>query len=134
MVNIYSIKEILEASDSILKFSKESINTSSLHEKALKNKKNISVIESKPLSLKITQSEENVPEVLEKIILEAESTQLKINKNANNKIEHKEKKNLLKHDTISQKDLIDDLYKTFGKKIKKNSLKLILELKKKKIN
>ena len=134
MVNIYSIKEILEASDSILKFSKESINTSSLHEKALKNKKNISVIESKPLSLKITQSEENVPEVLEKIILEAESTQLKINKNANNKIEHKEKKNLLKHDTISQKDLIDDLYKTFGKKIKKNSLKLILELRKDIIN
>ena len=134
MVNIYSIKEILEASDSILKFSKESINTSSLHEKALKNKKNISVIESKPLSLKITQSEENVPEVLEKIILEVESTQLKINKNANNKIEHKEKKNLLKHDTISQKDLIDDLYKTFGKKIKKNSLKLILELRKDIIN
>ena len=134
MVNIYSIKEILEASDSILKFSKESINTSSLHEKALKNKKNISVIESKPLSLKITQSEENVPEVLEKIILEAESAQLKINKNANNKIEHKEKKNLLKHDTISQKDLIDDLYKTFGKKIKKNSLKLILELRKDIIN
>ena len=134
MVNIYSIKEILEASDSILKFSKESINTSSLHEKALKNKKNISVIESKPLSLKITQSEENVPEVLEKIILEAESTQLKINKNANNKIEHKENKNLLKHDTISQKDLIDDLYKTFGKKIKKNSLKLILELRKDIIN
>ena len=134
MVNIYSIKEILEASDSILKFSKESINTSSLHEKALKNKKNISVIESKPLSLKITQSEENVPEVLEKIILEAESTQLKINKNANNKIEHKEKKNLLKHDTIIQKDLIDDLYKTFGKKIKKNSLKLILELRKDIIN
>ena len=134
MVNIYSIKQILEASDSILKFSKESINTSSLHEKALKNKKNISVIESKPLSLKITQSEENVPEVLEKIILEAESAQLKINKNANNKIEHKEKKNLLKHDTISQKDLIDDLYKTFGKKIKKNSLKLILELRKDIIN
>ena len=130
MVNIYSIKEILEASDSILKFSNESINTSSLHEKALKNKKNISVIESKPLSLKITQSEENAPEVLEKIILEAESTQLKINKNANNKIEHKENKNLLKHDTISQKDLIDDLYKTFGKKIKKNTLQLILELRK----
>ena len=134
MVNIYSITEILEASDSILKFSKESINTSSLHEKGMKNKKNISVIESKPLSLKITQSEENIPEALEKIILEAESTQLKINKNANDKIELKEKENLLKHDTISQKDLIDDLYKTFGKKIKKNSLKLILELRKDIIN
>ena len=134
MVNIYSITEILEASDSILKFSKESINTSSLHEKSMKNKKNISVIESKPLSLKITQSEENIPEALEKIILEAESTQLKINKNANDKIELKEKENLLKHDTISQKDLIDDLYKTFGKKIKKNSLKLILELRKDIIN
>ena len=134
MVNIYSITEILEASDSILKFSKESINTSSLHEKSMKNKKNISVIESKPLSLKIAQSEENIPEALEKIILEAESTQLKINKNANDKIELKEKENLLKHDTISQKDLIDDLYKTFGKKIKKNSLKLILELRKDIIN
>ena len=134
MVNIYSIKEILEASESILKSSKESINTSSLHEKGMKNKKNISVIENKPLSLKIAQSEENIPEALEKIILEAESTQLKINKNANDKIELKEKKNLLKHDTISQKDLIDDLYKTFGKKIKKNSLKLILELRKDIIN
>ena len=35
---------------------------------------------------------------------------------------------ILEQNTINQKDLIDDLYKTFGKKIKRNSLKLILEL------
>ena len=37
---------------------------------------------------------------------------------------------LLVENKISQKELIDDLYKKFGKKIKKNTLQLILELKK----
>ena len=129
MVNIYSIKEILDASDNILRSLPKSKDISSMQEKTLV-KKDFSELLDKPTPSKSTNANENIPIVLEKIISEAEDSQAKANKTINNRTEHKEKKNLLEENTISQKDLIDDLYKTFGKKIKKNTLQLILELRK----
>ena len=118
MVNIYSIKEILDASDSILRSSPRNKDISSIQEKVLV-KKDFSELLGKPTSSKSTNANEDIPIVLEKIISEAEDSQDKANKTINNRTEHKEKKNLLEENMISQKDLIDDLYKTFGKKIKK---------------
>ena len=134
MINVYSINDILEASNNILNSSAESKVVLSSDKNELVNKKNISVIEDKTLSIKSDVVKENTFNVLEKIILEAESSPLNINNKLDDRIEHIDKKNLLEQNTISQKDLIDDLYKTFGKKIKKNSLKLILELRKDIIN
>ena len=133
MVNIYSIKEILEASNKILESTNDSKNGPSeniplIDIKVLENKKDFNVLTDNPLTLKRTDSKKDIPEVLERIILEAERSQLNTNKTINDGTDHKEKKNLLEQNTINQKDLIDDLYKTFGKKIKRNSLKLILEL------
>ena len=133
MVNIYSIKEILEASDSILKSFKDSKsgpskNIPPIGKKVLENKKDFNVLIDKLLPLKSNDSKKDIPEVLEKIILEAEKSQLNTNKTIIDTTDHKKKENLLEQNTINQKDLIDDLYKTFGKKIKRNSLKLILEL------
>ena len=133
MVNIYSIKEILEASDSILKSFKDSKsgpskNIPPIGKKVLENKKDFNVLIDKLLPLKSNDSKKDIPEVLEKILLEAEKSQLNTNKTIIDTTDHKKKKNLLEQNTINQKDLIDDLYKTFGKKIKRNSLKLILEL------
>ena len=133
MVNIYSIKEILEASNRILKSSNDSKNGFSknippIGKKVLENKKDFNVLIDKLLPLKSNDSKKDIPEVLEKIILEAEKSQLNTNKTIIDTTDHKKKENLLEQNTINQKDLIDDLYKTFGKKIKRNSLKLILEL------
>ena len=128
MINVYSINDILEASNNILNSSAESKVVLSSDKNELVNKKNISVIEDKTLSIKSDVVKENTFNVLEKIILEAESSPLNINNKLDDRIEHIDEKNLLEQNTISQKKLIEDLYKTFGKKIKKNSLKLILEL------
>jgi len=133
VVNIYSIKEILEASNKILESTNDSINgpseNISLKDiKVLENKKDFNALTDKPSTLKITDSRKDIPEVLERIILKAERSQLNTNKSINDETNRKEKKNLLEQNKINQKDLIDDLYKTFGKKIKRNSLKLILEL------
>jgi len=133
MVNIYSIKEILEASDSILKSSKDSKSgtpekSPPIGKKVLENKKDFNVLMDKHLPLKSADSKNDIPEVLEKIILDAESSQLNIYQTIKGTTDHKNKKILLEQNTVNQKDLIDDLYKTFGKKIKRNSLKLILEL------
>ena len=133
MVNIYSIKEILEASNKILDSTNVSVNGLSeniplIEIKVLENKKDFNVLTDTPSTIKRNDSKKDIPEVLEKIILVAERSQLNTNKTINNGTNHKEKKNLLEQNTINQKDLIEDLYKTFGKKIKKNSLKLILEL------
>ena len=133
MVNIYSIKEILEASDSILKSFKDSKsgpskNIPPIGKKVLENKKDFNVLMDKPLSLKSADSKNDIPEVLEKIILDAERSQLNTNMTINDTSDHQKKRILLEKNTINQKDLINDLYKTFGKKIKRNSLKLILEL------
>jgi chromosome segregation ATPase len=133
MVNIYSINEILEASNKILESTNDIKNgpfenIPLIDIKVLKNKKDFNVLTDKPPTIKRNDSKKDIPEVLEKIILEAERSQLNTNKTINDRTNHKEKKNLSEQNKINQKDLIDDLYKTFGKKIKRNSLKLILEL------
>ena len=129
MVNVYSIKEILEASDNILKSPTENKDGSSIYEQVLETK-DISILAVRPSPLNIPKRKENISTDLEKIILEAESAQFKTNDKMNSKTENKEKQNLPEENIIIQKDLIDDLYKTFGKKIKKNTLQLILELRK----
>ena len=133
MINVYSIKEILEASNKILESNNDSKkgsseNISFIDIEVLENKKDFNVLMDRPSTLKITDSKKDIPEVLEKIILESEKSQLNTNKTINDRTNHEEKNNFLEHNKINQKDLIEDLYKTFGKKIKKNSLKLILEL------
>ena len=134
MVNIYSIKEILEASNNILKSSKENKTILSLNNTVLENKKETNILINNKLPIKNIDNKKNTPIDLDKIILEAENTQLNTNKMIDDQIETKEQietkdnLNLFKENTINQKNLIDDLYKTFGKKIKKNTLQLILNL------
>jgi len=99
VVNIYSIKEILEASNKILESTNDSINgpseNISLKDiKVLENKKDFNALTDKPSTLKITDSRKDIPEVLERIILKAERSQLNTNKSINDETNRKEKKNL----------------------------------------
>jgi len=94
------------------------------------NKKRINISLDKPLTLRNTDTKKNIPTDIEKIILEAENSQLKNKIIVNELPDNNKTEALLVENKISQKELIDDLYKKFGKKIKKNTLQLILELKK----
>ena len=130
MLNIYSIKEILEASDNIFKSPTKNKDASFLDDGIIDNKKKINISLDKPLTLKNTDTKKNIPTDIEKIILEAENSQLKNKITVNELPDNNKTEALLVENKISQKELIDDLYKKFGKKIKKNTLQLILELKK----
>ena len=130
MVNIYSIKEILEASDNILTSSSKNEDASFLDDGIIDNKKRINISLDKPLTLRNADTKKNIPTDIEKIILEAENSQLKNKITVNELPDNNKTEALLVENKISQKELIDDLYKKFGKKIKKNTLQLILELKK----
>ena len=130
MINIYSIKEILEASDNILTSPTKNEDASFLDDGIIDNKKRINISLDKPLTLRNTDTKKNIPTDIEKIILEAENSQLKNKITVNELPDNNKTEALLVENKISQKELIDDLYKKFGKKIKKNTLQLILELKK----
>ena len=130
MINVYSIKEILEASDNILTSSSKNEDASFLDDGIIENKKRINISLDKPLTLRNTDTKKNIPTDIEKIILEAENSQLKNKITVNELPDNNKTEALLVENKISQKELIDDLYKKFGKKIKKNTLQLILELKK----
>tara|TARA_B110000858_G_C17784309_1_gene466376 strand:+ start:22 stop:1467 length:1446 start_codon:yes stop_codon:yes gene_type:complete len=129
MVNIYSIKEILEASDNILKSKSKNRDILSLDDSIKEKKKEINKFVDKPLLLKNNHTNEIITTDIDKIILEAESAQLK-EKVKINKSMTDANQDFLIESKINQKELIDDLYKMFGKKIKKNTLQLILELRK----
>ena len=127
MIKIFSIKEIIQASTDILnsqKLEKTNIkNTTDDKEKIIPNPdyKNLideKMLSSKPLVLKkeINKSED-IPPSVEKIISQAEENQFKsLNKKSNirNKLDYQK--------------IVDELYKLFNKKIKKNTLKLIVDL------
>ena len=130
MLNIYSIKEILEASDNIFKSPTKNKDASFLDDGIIDNKKKINISLDKPLTLRNTDTKKNILTDIEKIILEAENSQLKNKITVNELPDNNKTEALLVENKISQKELIDDLYKKFGKKIKKNTLQLILELKK----
>ena len=130
MIHIYSIKEIIEASDHILKSSSKSGDILFTGNKDIEKKKEVNVSKDKPVILSNADSKNIIPNDIEKIILEAERSQLKEKEIKNNLAENNEKQNSLVKDEISSKELIEDLYKIFGKKIKKNTIKVILELRK----
>ena len=130
MINVYSISEIIEASDKILRSPIKDEDNLPLEGKVIIKKKETDVLINKSLILKNIEKKKDIPVDLEKIIVEAEKSQSKENVIEKNLTKNKKKQNTLIEHTINQNDLIDDLYKKFGKKIKKNTLQLILELRK----
>jgi len=127
MIKIFSIKEIIQASTDILnsqKLEKTNIkNTSYGKKKIMPNPdyKNIidkKMLSSKPLVLKKEINEsKDIPPSVEKIISQAEEKQFKI---------LTKKSKIIKN--FDYQKIVDELYKLFNKKIKKNSLKLIVDL------
>ena len=154
MITIFSIKDIIDATNNILESSNKSENMLSKEITHVKLKKkiytptdtsplfeeNVSplalkdppiILEDTSLILKEKDSiQTSIPTEIERIIIEAEDA-----KNLSSKLsqyDHVKNDDLIKNQPkengVSKKILIDDLYNKFGKKIKKNTLKLILEL------
>ena len=105
-MKIYSINEIVEATNNILNPEPEFLN---------KNNKKILL-------------EGSIPKEIEGIILEAENSQ--IQNRINNPIKKINQQNEDDEEEfkVSKDELIESMHKTFSKKIKKNTLKLILDL------
>ena len=127
MIKIFSIKEIIQASTDILNSQNlekaNTKNTSDGKKKIIPNSDYENIIDekmlsSKPLVLKkeINKSED-IPPSVEKIITQVEEKQFKI----------LSKKSKIINNLDYQK-IVDELYKLFNKKIKKNTLKLIIDL------
>ena len=127
MIKIFSIKEIVQASSDILNSQNlkktNTKNTSDGKKKIIPNSDYENIIDekmlsSKPLVLKkeINKSED-IPPSVEKIITQAEEKQFKI---------LSEKSKIINN--LDYQKIVDELYKLFNKKIKKNTLKLIIDL------
>ena len=127
MIKIFSIKEIIQASTDILNsqnlektntknnsYGKKKIIPNSDYENIIDEK----MLSSKPLVLKkeINKSED-IPPSVEKIITQAEEKQFKT---------LSEKSKIINN--LDYQKIVDELYKLFNKKIKKNTLKLIIDL------
>tara|TARA_B100000575_G_scaffold238555_1_gene200922 strand:- start:933 stop:1973 length:1041 start_codon:yes stop_codon:yes gene_type:complete len=110
VINIYSIKEVIEASNNILNRTKSKTEVTSTKSYT---KNNILMKKNKALILTDIVSDENQPKT--NII----KSDLKKNPN---------EKKILK--IIKNDKLVNQLYLKFNKKIKKNTLKLIFELQK----
>ena len=127
MLKIYSIKEILSASNTFLMDPQEE------EKKLVKNEHDIANTSSELINTSIKNKkkfllEESIPKEIEGIILEAENTQIQ------NKIDkplrkiNQQNEGDLEEFKVSKDELIESMHKTFSKKIKKNTLKLILDL------
>ena len=124
MISIYSIKEIIEASENILSSSAKEKNLPSNHDSINNIKMNI----ENPLILeKKKEIQKQIPKEIEDIISVAEKSKFKIDYK-----EVRNKKQIIKpmiKEKIKLNDIVDQLYNLFNKKIKKNTLKLIVGLK-----
>ena len=124
MISIYSIEEIIQASENILSASSKKINSKENHDSINKEKistENLLVLKK---DLEITPE---APKDIESIIVEAEKAQ---SKNKLNKLSQRNhKKHTPTKNIIKTEDVVNLLYNLFNKKIKKNTLKLIVELK-----
>ena len=103
MIKIFSIKEIINASDNILNTPKK------IKVQNLKTKKNI--------------KKSIISNIAEPLIL---NTEIKQNKDDSEKIKITNYEDLNNHNIIN-KQIIDELFNLFDKKIKKNTLKIIIE-------
>ena len=123
MIRVYSIQEIIQASEKIFNTSSKKINSKENHDSI--NQKKMST--ENPLVLKKDlEITPEAPKDIESIIVEAEKAQ---SKNKLNKLSQRNhKKHTPTKNIIKTEDVVNQLYNLFNKKIKKNTLKLIVDL------
>ena len=126
MINVYSIEEIIAASNAIL--TNQVAKKKSITDKGPALDKINKEIE---LSMNIKEKkliDQSIPQEINNIILEAEKSQRE--KKINKPLKQPDLKNehSLEDLKVTKEELVESMYLTFSKKIKKNTLKLIIEL------
>ena len=127
MLKIYSIKELVDATNSFLLASQVE------EKKLIKNNFDADSSFSETITPNIKNKkrlflEGSIPSEIENIIFEAENSELNNKKNKPIKKIIQQNKDDQEELKVSKDELIESMYKTFSKKIKKNTLKLILDL------
>ena len=129
MINIYSIQEIIAASEAILTtqvVKKKLI----IDENPTHNNYESNQVKELPISHRKTKlTDQSIPKEINSIILDAENSQ--IQKKINNSLKElptDENEHASKDLKVTKKELIESMYLTFLKKIKKNTLKVIIDL------
>jgi chromosome segregation ATPase len=127
VLKIYSIKELVDATNSFLLASQVE------EKKLIKNNFDADSSFSETITPNIKNKkrlflEGSIPSEIENIIFEAENSELNNKKNKPIKKIIQQNKDDQEELKVSKDELIESMYKTFSKKIKKNTLKLILDL------
>ena len=125
MINVYSIEEIIAASEAIL--TKQIVKKkSTLVETPRPYKINKSM--ELTINTKKKAAEQSIPKEINTIILEAENSRLQKNINKPQKQSDFRNDHILEDIKVTKEELVESMYLTFSKKIKKNTLKLIIDL------
>ena len=132
MIKIFSIKEILDASNNILnreKIKNKSTQPSQSFKLNINRAKNkLTDIETNKSTLKYTKNiEENTELSSHSKIIDKEPLILKDDLNENKNNNPKTEKHTSEDLIETKKEIIDDLYKLLKEKIRKNTLKIILD-------
>ena len=126
MIKVYSINEIIAASEEILTRKKTPTKTIIDIDHAL-NKIN----QEKKLSMITKENkliDQSIPQDINNVILEAENSQKEKKLSSPSKQLNLKNEDTLEDLIVTKKELVESMYLTFSKKIKKNTLKLIIEL------
>ncbi|MDC1280635.1 hypothetical protein N8Z07_04970 [Pelagibacteraceae bacterium] len=127
MIKVYSINEIVDASKKLFEEPQKNKKESIINNQIVDSKKkeiNNSLNKAKGENL----AEKSIPKDIENIIAEAENSQIQTKINKSTKEFNQENEYSLEKITVNKDELIESMHKTFSKKIKKNTLKLILDL------
>ena len=125
MIKIFSINEIVNATNNLLLEAHEDEKKIINNYSSMVNKNN----ETTNLDVeKNIFPEGQIPGEIENIILEAENSQIQTKIKEPTKEIGNYNENYVEEFKVNKDELIESMHKTFSKKIKKNTLKLILDL------
>ena len=125
MINIFSINEIVNATNNLLLEAHED------EKKIINNYSSTVNKNNETINLDVKKNlfpEGHIPGEIESIILEAENSQIQTKIKEPTKEISNDNENYVEEFKVNKDELIESMHKTFSKKIKKNTLKLILDL------
>ena len=125
MIKIFSINEIVNATNNLLLEAHEDEKKIINNYSSMVNKNNETI---NPDVKKNLFPEGHIPGEIESIILEAENSQIQTKIKEPTKEIGNANENYVEKFKVNKDELIESMHKTFSKKIKKNTLKLILDL------
>lgn len=125
MIKIFSIIEIVNATNNLLLEAHDDEKKIIKNYSSMVNKNNETI---NPDVKKNLFPEGHIPGEIESIILEAENSQIQTKIKEPIKEIGNDNENYVEEFKVNKDELIESMHKTFSKKIKKNTLKLILDL------